>query len=161
MNAASSELEYLYGAGLIPYIDTNLPIADYSIYRYTVADSREPMKTASFYCVGYTETRLLSRMQNFVVYCRVDAESHKITGFAIRADKKWSGYDPGFIARGWCEYYGYAGARITPVEYELKDALSIGTRSFQKYCVINDDGYENIITIGFFDGINELFFDVG
>ena len=68
----------------------------------------------------------------------------------------WTEVDADGIAAAWAEYMGLEA----PLEYENANPLSENTPYFKKYSFAGMEDDNTIVTIGYYEGINELYLKI-
>ena len=87
----------------------------------------------------------------------VDADTGKIYEFyAITGLSSWQDVDADKIAAAWAEYMGLE----EPREYDNTNPLSENTPYFKKYSFAGMGDDITIVTVGFYEGINELYLKI-
>ena len=87
----------------------------------------------------------------------VDADTGKVYEFYARTEiSSWEAVDADGIAAAWAEYMGLE----TPSEYENANPLSENTPYFKKYCFAGMEDDSTVVTIGFYEGINEIYLKI-
>ena len=91
--------------------------------------------------------------ENRLIDAYLDAESGKIYEFYVRADKNWDEIDPDQVIEAWSGYLG-----LTQMEpYEPANPLMETTPYFKKYSFAGAQGERTVVTVGFYEGIREMF----
>ena len=87
----------------------------------------------------------------------MDADTGKIYEFYVRTEiNSWSEVDPDNIIRLWAEYMGLD----EPVEYTNTNPLAETTPYFKKYSFAGMEANSTVVTVGFYEGIKELFLKI-
>ena len=94
--------------------------------------------------------------ENRLLDAYVDADTGKIYEFYVRTQLTWNDINPDELISKWSEYLGLG----EPKEYEAVNPLSETTPYFKKYSFTGMEEGNTIVTIGFFEGINELFLKI-
>ena len=156
LNRFSGALDGLNKLGVIHWVGEPLLPDYYEISCFSAVNMLEPGQNVSVALFEFSQTPQLSRMTNIPVSCCMDAETNKIYSLSIRTDKEWGSYDPDRIAALWSQYLGLSEPESLPGY----DALAEDTPYYKKYAVKGVDGDKTIVTIGFFEGINEFFIKI-
>ena len=86
----------------------------------------------------------------------IDADSGKIYEFYVRTEQKWEDINPDGIIEKWSSYLGVSAGEV----YESDNPLLETTPYYKKY-VFPGIGEEScIVTVGFYEGIGELFLKI-
>ena len=83
----------------------------------------------------------------------IDAATGRIYGFYVRTERTWAELSPEDMVEAWSGYLGLTGREA----YEGENPLLETTPDFVKYRFPGIDEGSTIVTIGFYEGINELF----
>ena len=86
----------------------------------------------------------------------VDAETGKMYGFYVRTEKIWAELAPEQMIEAWSSYLGLAGRKI----YESGNPLQETASEYVKYRFPGMKDRSTVVTIGFYEGINELFIKI-
>ena len=95
--------------------------------------------------------------RNRLLDAYVDADTGKMYEFYVRTDiTSWTMVDADSIVSAWAEYMGLGELR----EYENTNPLSENTPYFKKYSFEGMEEDNTVVTIGFYEGINELYLKI-
>lgn len=148
-----SELKEL---GILPQEIKSLPPDSYSAVMYSAIDVPEPRNSVQVWKISFASRKQNANKENRLLDAYVDADTGKIYEFYVRTNLEWKDIDPDEIIRSWSEYMGLG----EPQEYEATNPLSETTPYFKKYSFVGmEEGY-TIVTVGFYEGINELFLKI-
>ena len=86
----------------------------------------------------------------------IDADDGKIYEFYVRSPLDWEDIDTDALIEQWSSYMGLTA----PEEYETENPLLETTPYYKKYVFSGMGGERTIVTIGFYDGIHELFLKI-
>lgn len=129
---------------------------DYDAVLYSAIDVPEPRNNVSVWKVSLSEDRKNTDKANRLIDAYIDADSGKIYEFYVRTDQSWEEIDPDKILKTWQNYLGLGAVE----EYASDNPLLETTPWFKKYVFEGMDGQMTVVTIGFYEGINELFLKV-
>ncbi len=156
-SSCNSQLELLKNAGILPVSVTETEQKMYAAVLYSAIDVLEPRNNVSVWHLSLSDSQRSVSRQNKLMEVYIDADDGKIYEFYARTEWNWEKIDPDRIASAWCTYMEFP----EPERYETENPLLETTSYFQKYRIAHNDGEELIITIGFYEGINEVFLKVG
>lgn len=83
----------------------------------------------------------------------VDAEDGKIYQFYARTEREWEDLNPDELIQSWSRYLKLP----LPLEYKEASPLSEATPYFKKYEVLGNLEEKTVVTVGFYEGIREMF----
>ena len=86
----------------------------------------------------------------------IDADTGKIYEFYVRTEEKWAEIDPDCLVTSWSGYLGLTGCE----EYEDPNPLLETTPYYRKYKFPGMNDGTIVVTVGFYEGINELFLKI-
>lgn len=154
LNTCSKELAALCDLNIIPAFDYKIMEGN-EIVLYSALDILEPQKKVSIWQMNFVPNRQ-SNLENTLLDACIDAETGKLYEFSIRIQKDWEDLNPDEMMEAWCSYLNLGNFE----NYEPKNPPMESTPYYKKY-MIEGMGTEKImVTIGFYKGINELFFKV-
>lgn len=148
-----SELKEL---GILPREIQSLPANSYSAVMYSAIDVPEPRNNVLVWKISFTSGKLNANKENRLLDAYVDADTGKIYEFYVRTNLEWKDIDPDEIVRLWSEYIGLG----EPQEYAATNPLSETTPYFKKYSFAGMGEGNTTVTVGFYEGINELFLKI-
>ena len=152
-NQAVSELKNL---GILPQEIKELSPGSYSEVLYSAIDVPEPRNNVLVWKICFVSGKLNTNKENRLRDAYVDADTGKLYEFYVRTELEWKDIDPDEIIRVWSEYVGLG----EPQEYESTNPLSETTPYFKKYSFAGMEEGNTIVTIGFYEGINELYLKI-
>ena len=152
-NQAVSELKNL---GILPQEIKELSPGSYSEVLYSAIDVPEPRNNVLVWKISFVSGKLNTNKENRLLDAYVDADTGKLYEFYVRTELEWKDIDPDEIIRVWSEYVGLG----EPQEYERTNPLSETTPYFKKYSFAGMEEGNTIVTIGFYEGINELYLKI-
>lgn len=130
--------------------------ADYEAALYSAIDVLEPRNNLAVWKVSLSESRKNADRSNRLIDAYIDADSGKIYEFYVRTAYSWDELDPDEIVEIWRNYLGMS----EPTVYENDNPLLETTPYFKKYVFDGMEGEHTVVTVGFYEGINELFLKV-
>ena len=149
-------VEDLKELGILPKNVKSLSERSYSAVLYSAIDVPEPRNNVLVWKINMdTDTQNANR-ENRLLDVYVDADTGKIYEFYVRTELTWEDINPDELIALWSDYMGLSA----PEAYEDTNPLSETTPYFKKYCFAGMEEGTTIVTIGFFEGINELFLKI-
>lgn len=142
--------------GIFPEAVKELSESSYSAVMYSAIDVPEPRNNVQVWKISLDTDKQNANKENRLLDAYVDADTGKIYEFYVRTQLTWNDIDPDEIISKWSEYLGLG----EPKEYEAVNPLSETTPYFKKYSFTGMEEGNTIVTIGFFEGINELFLKI-
>lgn len=155
-DAFNKQLDELKSLDIMPKEVKEIVEASYSVNLYSAIDVLEPRNSVSVWKVSLSTSQQNADKSNRVLDAYIDAETGKIYEFYVRIETDWSQLEPETIVTKWSEYLGLEGMEI----YETDNPLLETTPYFLKYRFPGNDTNSTIVTIGFYEGINELFLKI-
>ncbi len=149
-------LEELKSLGILPDTVKKVNASSYSAVLYSAIDVLEPRNNLSVWKVSLSTSQQNANKENRLLDVYIDADTGKIYEFYVRIEEKWADIEPDELVKKWSEYIGLAGLE----EYEDANPLLETTPYYRKYKFPGMDDESTVVTIGFYDGINELFLKI-
>lgn len=151
---AIGELQKL---GILPSSVKPLGEHDYTAVMYSAIDVSAPRNNVLVWKISMTTGKQTANRANRLLDAYVDADTGKMYEFYVRTDvTRWEDIDADAIIGIWAKYMGLR----EPQEYEGTNPLSESTSYFKKYTFTGIEGGSTIVTVGFYEGINELFLKI-
>lgn len=153
-NAGIQELKEL---GILPDSIQELQTRSYSAVMYSAIDVPEPRNNVLVWKINLDTGKQNANKENRLLDAYVDADTGKIYEFYVRTEiSRWEDVDADGMIAVWAEYMGLSELQ----EYEGTNPLSETTPYFKKYSFAGMEEGSTIVTIGFYEGINELYLKV-
>lgn len=149
-------IEDLKELGILPDSVKPLTESSYSAVMYSAIDVPEPRNNVLVWKISLDTDKQNANKENRLLDAYVDADTGKVYEFYVRTQLTWNDIDPDEIIKKWGEYMGLG----EPQEYEGVNPLSETTPNFKKYSFAGIEDGNTVVTIGFFEGINELFLKI-
>ena len=149
-------IEDLKALGIFPPEIKSLSTNSYSAVMYSAIDVPEPRNNVLVWKISFATERLNANKQNRLLDAYVDADTGKVYEFYVRTNLEWKDIDPDEIIRIWSEYMGLG----EPQEYAGTNPLSETTPYFKKYTFAGMGEGNTVVTVGFYEGINELYLKI-
>lgn len=150
-------VEELKALGIMPQGVRKLEARSYSAVQYSAIDVPEPRNNVLVWKISLSTATQNANKENRLLDAYVDADTGKVYEFYVRAGiTSWKEVDADGIIRAWAEYIGLE----EPVEYENANPLTETTPYFKKYIFAGMGEDWTVVTIGFYEGINELYLKI-
>ncbi len=128
----------------------------YEAVLYSAIDVLEPRNNVAVWKVSFSMNKRNLDRTNRLIDAYLDADDGKIYEFYARTDKKWEEIDADGLIEQWSRYMGLE----SPKPYETDNPLSEATPYYKKYVFSGAGDGRTIVTVGFYEGINELFLKI-
>lgn len=165
-DVCNRELERLHELGIIPESVREVSADSYTAVLYSAIDVLEPRNNVAVWKVSLSTNVQNADKKNRLIDAYVDAGTGKIYEFYVRTEGTWADMQPDSIMASFSEYLGLYGLKRS----ERLDTLTETTSNIEKYTVpgmVNGSGNAieeadgmTTLTLGFYEGINELFLKV-
>lgn len=152
----NKQLEELKELGVMPGKVKTVNAASYSAALYSAIDVLDPRNNMSVWKVSLSTSQQNANKANRLLDAYIDADTGKIYEFYVRTELEWADIVPEDMVGQWSAYLGLSGQE----EYETVNPLLETTPYFKKYRFPGMDEGSTVVTIGFYEGINELFLKV-
>ncbi len=150
------ELEELRRQGILPQGVREVTAASYSSELYSAIDVLEPRNNMVVWKVSLSTDTQNADKANRLIDAYIDADTGKIYEFYVRTEGKWADIDPDTVMEAWSGYLGLSGRE----PLEEANPLSETTPYFEKYYFPGMNDGRTLVTLGFYEGINELFLKI-
>lgn len=163
-DVCNRELERLHELGIIPESVREVSADSYTAVLYSAIDVLEPRNNVAVWKVSLSTNVQNADKANRLIDAYVDAGTGRIYEFYVRTEGTWAEMQPDAIMESFGEYLGLYGL----AKSETADTLTETTSNIEKYTVpgmmdgsgaSEADGMTTL-TLGFYEGINELFLKV-
>lgn len=153
-NQGVQELKEL---GILPDSVQGLTAWNYSAVMYSAIDVPEPRNNVLVWKISLDTGKETANRSNRLLDAYVDADTGKVYEFYARTEiSSWSDVDADAMIRTWADYMGLG----EPEEYQGTNPLSESTPYFKKYSFAGMEEGSTVVTIGFYEGISELFLKI-
>ena len=150
-NQALGELKEL---GIVPDTVRALNEKSYTAVMYSAIDIPEPRNNVLVWKISLKSGKQNADRENRLLDAYIDADTGKVYEFYVRTQiTTWEDIDADEMIAAWAEYMGLD----EPKEYEGANPLSETTPYFRKYTFSGMEEGNTVVTVGFYEGINELF----
>lgn len=150
------ELETLKELGILPDTVKEVQDISYNSVLYSAIDVLEPRNNVAVWKMSLSNSQKNANKQNRLIDAYIDADDGKIYEFYVRTSLAWEDIDADEIIEKWREYMGLS----VPRPYESENPLMETTPYFKKYVFSGMGKEETIVTIGYYEGINEFFLKI-
>lgn len=153
----SRAVDELKELGIIPESVKSVSEKAYTAVRYSAIDVPEPRNIVLVWKISLDTGIQTADRTNRLLDAYIDADTGKVYEFYVRTNiSSWEDVDSDGIIAAWAEYMGLE----EPREYEGTNPLSETTPYFKKYVFTGMEEENTIVTVGFYEGINELFLKI-
>ena len=156
IESCNEGLQILKDLGILPDSVRKVEASAYDAVLYSAIDVPEPQNNVAVWKVSLSTSQKNARKENRLIDAYIDADDGRIYEFYARSSMRWEEMDPDEIIARWSEYMGLEAPEV----YEDQNPLLETTPYFKKYVFAGMGNEKTIVTIGFYEGINEFFLKV-
>lgn len=149
-------IEALKELGILPNQVRQVEKTAYNAVLYSAIDVLEPRNNVAVWKVSLSNSQKNANKENRLIDAYIDADTGKIYEFYVRTPLTWEEIDTDAVAERWSSYMGLS----SPEVYESDNPLLETTPYFKKYVFAGMGDERTVVTIGFYEGINELFLKI-
>ncbi len=149
----NQELEALKELGVLSKSVKEVDPSSYNAVLYSAIDVLEPQNNMAVWRVSLSTSHQNADKANRLIDAYIDADSGKIYSFYARTDSLWPQMNPEEMMDAWGGYLGLTGREA----YDSDNPLMETTPDFVKYRFPGMEERSTVVTIGFYEGINEWF----
>ncbi|MCD7991819.1 MAG: hypothetical protein LUK37_08610 [Clostridia bacterium] len=149
-------LEELKKLGILPESVRPVGPDAYDAVLYSAIDVLEPRNNVAVWKLSLVSSQKHTDKENRLMDAYIDGDNGKIYEFYARTPRLWDEMDPDQIVDTWSSYMGLG----KPSAYGDQNPLMEATPYFKKYVFSEGEEEETIVTVGFYEGINELFLKI-
>lgn len=149
-------LQALKDMGILPETVRNVNGGDYDAVLYSAIDVLEPRNNVAVWKVSLSTSKMNADKTNRLIDAYLDADDGRPYEFYARTDQKWEEINPDELIEKWSGYMGLDA----PAPYETDNPLLETTPYYKKYVFAGMGEEQTIVTVGFYEGINELFLKI-
>lgn len=153
---ANEGISILKENGILPESIREISASSYEATLYSAIDVPEPRNNVAVWKLSLTGSLQNANKENRLIDAYIDADDGRIYEFYVRAQLKWEDIDPDDLIGQWSEYMGLP----EPEAYETDNPLLETTPYYKKYVYSGNGEERTIVTVGFYEGINELFLKI-
>lgn len=149
-------LELLKEKGILPGQVKEVDASSYDVTLYSAIDVLEPRNNVAVWKMSLSNSQKNADKTNRLMDAYIDADDGKIYEFYVRTPLLWEDIDADALVAEWAAYMGLS----EPSPYESNNPLLETTPYFRKYVFAGMGNGQTVVTLGFYEGINELFLKV-
>lgn len=154
---ANQGLRELKDRGILPEGIQELAQDSYSAVLYSAIDVPDPQNNVLVWKISLDTSLQNANKENRLLDAYVDADTGKIYEFYARTGiTSWEDVDADQMVAAWAEYMGLG----EPEEYGNTNPLSENTPYFRKYTFSGMDEEDVVATVGYYEGINEMYLKI-
>lgn len=154
--SCNNGIDTLKEIGILPEQVRAVDASSYDATLYSAIDVLEPRNNVAVWKVSLSDSQKNADKGNHLIDAYIDADDGKIYEFYVRTPLLWNDIDTDAIVTAWSDYMGLS----SPEEYESDNPLLETTPYFKKYVFSGMAEGTTVVTVGFYEGINELFLKV-
>lgn len=143
-------------AGILPESVREAARTDYDGVLYSAIDVLEPRNNVAVWKLSLSNNLKNADKENRLIDAYIDADDGKIYEFYVRTSLTWEEVDPDKLLLEWSGYMGLEGGNALEIENPLVET----TPYFKKYVFPGMGDKRTVVTVGFYEGINELFLKI-
>lgn len=150
------EINNLKELGVLPDTIKGIEETAYEAQLYSAIDVLDPRNNMPVWKVSLYTSQQNADKSNRLLDAYVDAQTGKMYEFYVRIEDTWDELEPEEIVRRWSEYL-----ELTDMEKDdMDNPLLETTPYFEKFSFPGIENGKTKVTIGFYEGINELFLKI-
>lgn len=149
-------LSLLKEKGILPAQVRDVDASSYDVTLYSAIDVLEPRNNVAVWKMSLSNSEKNADKANRLMDAYIDADDGKIYEFYVRTPLSWEEIDADALVAEWAAYMGL----LEPSPYESNNPLLETTPYFRKYVFAGMGNGQTVVTLGFYEGINELFLKV-
>lgn len=153
---ANEGITMLKELGILPEGIKEVQPGSYQATLYSAIDVPEPRNNVAVWKLNLLGSLQNANKENRLIDAYIDADDGKIYEFYVRAQVAWEQIDPDALVEAWAAYMGLP----VPEAYESENPLLETTPYYKKYVFSGAGNDRTVVTVGFYDGINELFLKI-
>lgn len=155
-DTCNEALHILKEAGILPEEVRDVEPTAYDAVLYSAIDVLEPRNNIAVWKMSLSNSQKNANKDNRLIDAYIDADDGRLYEFYVRTPLLWEDIDADEIIEKWSKYMGLG----SPVEYESDNPLLEVTPYYKKYVFPGMGEETTVVTVGFFEGINELFLKI-
>lgn len=149
-------IKLLKGKGILPEQVREVDASSYDVTLYSAIDVLEPRNNVAVWKMSLSNSQKNADKANRLMDAYIDADDGKIYEFYVRTPLLWEEIDADALVAEWAAYMGLG----EPAPYESDNPLLETTPYFRKYVFAGMGSGQTVVTLGFYEGINELFLKI-
>ncbi|MDE6220252.1 MAG: hypothetical protein K2G51_07500 [Lachnospiraceae bacterium] len=154
--ACNEGLAMLKAMNILPEEVRDVSAASYNATLYSAIDVLEPRNNVAVWKVELSNSQKNADKVNRLIDVYIDADDGKIYEFYARTSLLWRDIDTDAIIEAWGNYMELSA----PTAYESDNPLLETTPYFKKYVFPGMGEDRTIVTVGYYEGINEIFLKI-
>lgn len=152
----NSAMDILKENGILPKEVREVVPSSYDAILYSAIDVLEPRNNIAVWKLSLSNSQVNADKGNRLMDAYIGAEDGKIYEFYARTSLLWEDIDTDAIIAQWSSYMGLE----SPEPYASDNPLLETTPYFKKYVFQGMGEERTIVTVGFYEGINEFFLKI-
>ncbi len=149
-------LNFLKESGILPQEVKEVVPQSYDTTLYSAIDVLEPRNNMAVWKLSLSNSHVNADKGNRLIDAYIGAEDGKIYEFYARTSLMWEDIDADAVIDAWSSYMNLS----SPEPYESDNPLLETTPYFKKYVFPGMGEGRTIVTVGFYEGINEFFLKI-
>lgn len=149
-------IKLLKEKGILPGQVREVDASSYDATLYSAIDVLEPRNNVAVWKMSLSNSQKNADKTNRLMDAYIDADDGKIYEFYVRTPLLWEEIDADALVAEWAAYMGLG----EPSPYESDNPLLETTPYFRKYVFAGMGNGQTVVTLGFYEGINELFLKI-
>lgn len=154
--SCNNAVAMLKEAGILPEEVKEVQPAAYDAILYSAIDILEPRNNIAVWKLSLSNSQKNANKENRLIDAYIGAEDGKLYEFYVRTSLLWEDIDTDKVIEAWSQYMGLGA----PEPYESDNPLLETTPYFKKYVFPGMGEERTIVTVGYYEGINELFLKI-
>ena len=155
-DVCNQQLDTLKELEIIPENVKEVRANAYSAVLYSAIDVLEPRNNLSVWKVSLSTSQQNANKSNRLLDAYIDADTGKLYEFYVRTEQSWDDISTDDIIEKWSGYMGLENR----TEYGDANPLLENTPFYKKYRFAGMNEQNTVVTVGFYEGINELFLKI-
>lgn len=155
--SCNEQLSLLKQEGILPESVLTVEPEWYDAVLYSAIDTYEPRNNVSVWKLSLSTGLHNVNKENRLTDAYIDAGSGKIIEFYVRTDCSWAELSPDQMIQAWSRYMELP----LPEPAEEPNPLRETASRYKKYAFPASEDEYTVVTVGFYDGIRELFIAAG
>lgn len=155
--ACNREIGILKEKGILPQEVKEVSESSYDAVICSAIDVLEPRNNLAVWKISLSTDVQNADKSNRFLDIYMDADTGKIYEFYVRTGQEWESIDPEEMIAQYADYLELTGLQ----NYEDQNPLLETTPYFEKFTFPGDADNSMTVTIGYYEGIRELFLKVG
>ena len=155
-DVCNAQLRKMKEQKILPDAVREVEAGAYTAVLYSAIDVLEPGNHLSVWKISLSTDTKNADKSGRMLDAFIDAETGKIYEFYVRTSTTWEEMDPAAMTAAWADYLGLTG----PERYESDNPLLENTPYYEKFRFEGIGEDNTVVTIGFYEGINELFLKI-